>query len=108
MKDRTLRVLLVEDNPEDTNLVEGALAELQEGEYWRTWRRTFEVFHVETLEEALDLISKVHFDVFLLDLFLPDSESLPTFLRVREKAPGAPIVILAEADDEALAIRLVR
>ncbi len=44
----------------------------------------------------------------LLDLSLPDSEGLDSIVRVHEKVPEIPIVILTGQDDEQLALKAVR
>jgi two-component system, cell cycle sensor histidine kinase and response regulator CckA len=41
----------------------------------------------------------------LLDLSLPDSQGLDTFLELHRQAPGLPIIVLTGLDDETLAMR---
>ena len=43
----------------------------------------------------------------LLDLSLPDSEGIETFLRMQNRVPDLPIVVLTGMDDEALAVETV-
>ena len=47
-------------------------------------------------------------DVVLLDLGLPDSQGLETFVRARRGAPNEPIVVISGLDDERLALEAVR
>jgi DNA-binding NarL/FixJ family response regulator len=47
-------------------------------------------------------------DVVLLDLSLPDSQGLDTFVKMHAHAPDMPIVVLSALDDEALAASAVR
>src|SRR5204862_1143637 len=47
-------------------------------------------------------------DVVLLDLGLPDSQGLDTFVRARRGAPNEPIVVISGLDDEQLALEAVR
>ena len=47
-------------------------------------------------------------DVVLLDLALPDSQGMETFVEVRAQAPRIPIVILSGDDNDALAIEALR
>jgi PAS domain S-box-containing protein/diguanylate cyclase (GGDEF)-like protein len=51
--------------------------------------------------------SKIPFDVLLLDLGLPDSTGMDTFLRVYDKKPEIPTVVLTGLNDETLAAQLV-
>jgi len=46
--------------------------------------------------------------VVLLDLRLPDSSGAETFLSLRDRAAGVPVVILSAADDEAQALQLIQ
>jgi DNA-binding NarL/FixJ family response regulator len=41
------------------------------------------------------------FDLILLDLFMPGSNGLADLVRVRDKAPGTPIVVISSLGDEA-------
>ena len=45
---------------------------------------------------------RVRIDALLLDLELPDSAGLTTFLRVQPKAPHVPIVVVVDANAEDL------
>jgi pilus assembly protein CpaE len=48
------------------------------------------------------------FDVALVDLSLPDSHGLETFLTIQRHAPELPIIIVTSLDDEAVALSAVR
>ena len=96
MLDQTIRMLLVEDNPTDVLLLEEVLAQVSSVQF--EWR------HRERLAEALDSLSQETFEVCLLDLSLPDSHGLETLVKVREQAPGLPIVVLTGLDDEAFGL----
>ena len=93
-------VLYIEDSPSDATLV---AAELEGNS-----RFDFCVTVAERLADELALMSSRRFDVILVDLGLPDSNGLETFERVREAAPQVPVVVLAGADDEAVAAELLR
>src|SRR5262249_45467525 len=47
-------------------------------------------------------------DVVLLDLGLPDSDGLDTFLELRRHAPALPVVVLTGLADETLGARAVQ
>ena len=103
-----LKLLLVEDDLEDENLIREALIEIEEQRQWGSWR-TCDLLHVDHLADALDCVRSERFDAVLLNLSLPDAPSaLATLLQAQASANGAPIIILADGDDPALAQRLIR
>ncbi len=55
-----------------------------------------------TLADGVTRMKQGRVDAVLLDLNLPDSIGLTTFLRVQPKAPQIPVVVLVEAKDEDL------
>jgi signal transduction histidine kinase len=90
------RVLLIEDNVGDADLVR---LRLVEGD------SAVDVTCVNRLAAGLASIAKAPPSVVLLDLNLPDSHGADTFRKVLEKAPGVPIVILSGRNDEVLAMK---
>lgn len=62
----------------------------------------------ETLGDALQELSKSSVDLVLLDLNLPDSSGLETYMRLKHLQHEIPIVILSSDADEALAVEAVR
>lgn len=99
MSDHPMRILLVEDNRVHARLVQGLL----EGEA----NLPCELDTVERLDDGLDRLASGPVDLILLDLILPDSEGLDTLSRVRDAAPGVPVVILTSLDDARLGARAV-
>jgi DNA-binding response OmpR family regulator len=105
---RTIKLLLVEDDPEDEKLLSEALLEIEENRQWCNWRSSRSV-PVDRLSDALDCLRRLSFDAILLNLSLPDSRSLlDSFLDVSDCAGCAPILVLADEADENLANRLLR
>jgi PleD family two-component response regulator len=105
---KTLKLLLVEDDLEDEQLLCEALIEIEENRLWCNWRNA-EVIHVDQLADALDCLRAERFDAVLLNLSLPDSPSLlDTFLQAQACSGGAAIVVLADQEDEHLANRVLR
>ena len=105
---KTLKLLLVEDDLEDEQLLSEALIEIEENQQWCNWR-TSSIVHVEQLADAVDCLRRDWFDVVLLNLSLPDSPALlDSFLETNAHARGTPIVVLADQEDEHLANRLLR
>jgi len=91
-------VLLVDDDPAFVKFVRAVLA---------SGKHASKVLSVERLDEALLLLNEVKPDVLLLDLGLPDSNGLDTFLGVRKSAEDVPILILSALDDALLADKAV-
>ncbi len=87
-----MRVLLVEDNQADADLVRDALEESGPG---------IKLEHVSRLQAATMRLERERFDVIVLDLSLPDATGLDALVRLREIAPSAPIVVLTGMIDSA-------
>src|SRR5215813_7207685 len=102
MATNPIKVLIIEDNPVHASVLKYSLSE-----------STAPLFVVRTAEKLSDGLQQLtdsgdeSIDVVLLDLVLPDSEDLETFLRVHTKAPHVPIVILTNVDDIHVAKRAV-
>jgi len=85
------RVLLVEDNPGDADLVTLALGEAEAG--------AFELEQVARISDALERVRVSPAPaVILLDLTLPDAFGLEGLRRLGEAAPHVPVVVLTGAD----------
>jgi CheY-like chemotaxis protein len=105
---RILKILLVEDDLEDEQLLGEAFIEIQENRQWCNWR-TASVVQVGQLADAIDCLRRSALDVVLLNLSLPDSPTLlDSFVSIHANARGVPIVVLADEADENLAHRLLR
>jgi len=100
MPSQPIQVLLVEDNPTDVLLLQEVLETATSAQ--------FKLTPEERLAEGLKRLGEGRFDVLLLDLGLPDSQGLETFVRAHEAAPGVPIVVLTGLADETLAVRAVQ
>jgi PAS domain S-box-containing protein len=100
MVNHSIKILLVEDNPGDVLLLQESLSEIALVD--------FDLVHVERLGNALHRLQSEDFDVVLLDLVLPDSEGLETFVKIYNQVPLTPIVVLTGMADETLAIRAVQ
>ncbi len=93
--DSLLRVLVVEDDPEDALLIQRTLLGAGSGHYF--------VEMTATLAQGLESLVQHPPDVLLLNLTLPDSSGLATLNRVRRDAPQIPIIVIAGHEDEKLA-----
>ena len=89
--EKNIKILLIEDNLGDAYLIEEHLEEFANFSY--------EFKNVGTLNEALSVLKEQPYDVVLLDLGLPDSDGVNTFLSVHNKNPLIPIIILTGLND---------
>ena len=97
MENKVLKILLVEDNLADANLVVDILDRY-------SWQKS-NLKHVKKVTEAIDTLGRDNFDAILLDLFLPDSQGIASLDIVKQKAPQLPILILTAIDDPNMAVR---
>ena len=95
-----IKILLVEDNPADADLLQEILSDANETQW--------SLVHVEKLKEALHTLRENHFDVVLLDLSLPDKKGLCTVTQTYEAAPDLPIVVLTGLNDKFIALEALR
>lgn len=100
--ERTINILLVEDNPDDALLVREMLSAME-----------FTLCRVHWV----DLVSKARqwleehpgeVDLVLLDLFLPDSRGMDTILNFKTFIPGTPIVALTGLDEKEMAREAIK
>jgi DNA-binding response OmpR family regulator len=99
MDDKTISVLLIEDNPGDARLIREMLAEAR--------GMCFDLECADRLSTGLERLAEGDMDVLLIDLGLPDSQGLDSLVRVQAQAPEVPIVVLSGLDDETLAVQAV-
>lgn len=95
-----LQILLVEDSPVSTLLVEVELN--------RDRGKRFHLTCKSWLEEAIRYLRKNKVDVVLLDLSLPDSKGLDTVSAVCGLFPGLPVIILSGGDEDSSAIKALK
>lgn len=99
MANQRITVLLVEDNPVYSRLIQKLLAKSE--------HQHFEVAVAGTLESAIERLAVGGIDVVLLDLMLPDSAALDTFYRLRAHDMQTPIIVQSAMDDVGLASKAV-
>ena len=100
MAGQPFQVLLVEDNYGDVRLLRELLSDVTSTQ--------FRLLHVQQLDEALKCLEQESFDVILLDLVLPDSQGIETFVKMHRQASAIPIIVFTGFDDETLAIRAMQ
>jgi signal transduction histidine kinase len=86
-----IRVLLIDDSPEDSEIVEIYLR--------RFPGQDFAIRTAATLADGLRQLAEYPIDVVVLDLHLPDSVGLDTLTTARSRYPGTPIVVISGAVD---------
>ena len=89
--DTALQILVIEDSPTDRKLVDLHL---------RRSDLPCDLQFAETLSEASSSLSAELSDVVLMDLNLPDSVGLDTFLALHSQFPAIPIVVLSGQSDD--------
>lgn len=94
-----IKVLDVEDNPADYDLIAEMLEASALGR--------FQLDRSPRLSSALEQIERNAYDIVLLDLNLPDSIGIDTFLRFHSAHPDIPVIVLTGSTDEELALRAV-
>ena len=100
MKEKTLQVLLVEDNAGDARLLREMFSKEKPD--------SFELTHLLRMSEAVTHLAKGGVDIVLLDMGLPDGHGLDTVRRAHAAAPGVPLIVLTGLDDEALAAEAMK
>ena len=92
-------VLLVEDNQGFASLVRTFVEESRDA--------VFNLEVVDRLGTAVERADRGDVDCVLLDLGLPDSQGLDTFLKARARIAQIPIIVLTGMDDDDLALEAV-
>lgn len=100
LETREIRVLLVEDSPEERRLISLELAEIEEPD--------FRCSEASRLSEAETELRKGRTDVVLLDLSLPDSSGLTGLIRLCREFPSLPIVVYTGLNDQEVALQALR
>jgi DNA-binding NtrC family response regulator len=85
-----VRVLIVEDNPADRDLVKEIL---------EMGRGTFLLQEATRLDDAKAMLSEEGFDLALVDLGLPDSQGLATVVQLAADFPELPFVVFTGQPD---------
>lgn len=95
-----VRVLLVDSNDADAAYVDEVLKS-QAGQ-------VFVLERASTLKEAKAMLRDKTFAIALVDLTLPDSKGIDTFIGLRSQFADIPIVVLSRINDNQLAYEIIR
>jgi PAS domain S-box-containing protein len=95
-----IRILVVEDSPEDACLIEALLQKAKRGR--------FQTHQAGRLSEAIDRLAQGGIDAVILDLSLPDSNGIETFEKLQSRFPTIPILVLTATQNESMADQAIR
>ncbi len=96
----TVHVLLIEDNEDHVQFLRQLLASSE--------MTNFELHVAGDVGQGVERLRDGGIQLILLDLTLPDSDGLETFIRVLEAAPDLPLIVMSGINDVALAIETVQ
>src|SRR5215213_4035228 len=85
------KILCVEDNIDSCEVIR----ELIEGS-----GRPYTVKAAYNTEHALELIAAEHFDLYILDIWVPEMGGLQLSKKIRETDPTTPIIFFTGLDSE--------
>ena len=100
MNQEQIRILLIEDDPGDADLLQEILDEDKHSPFIITW--------VDRLQDGLTRLAQDEFDLVLSDLSLPDSHGPETFINLSAQATHLPIVVLSGSTDESIAMQALQ
>jgi len=95
-----IKVLLVEDNPDDVELIRILSADMAAG--------SLDITSADCLSAGIKLLSELKFDIVLIDLFLPDSAGIDTLSGFHAITAELPVIVMTGHNDEKLAIEAVQ
>src|SRR2546422_8157881 len=99
MSQERVKILLIEHDPGFARTVKEMLGQRDLGVDMRS---------APDLHSGLSALRGDHFDVVVLDAYVPDGAGLANVSLVRAEAPQLPIIVAGEADDEAVALEAVQ
>jgi two-component system, NarL family, sensor histidine kinase UhpB len=101
MKDTiNIDILLVEDNPADIFLLKKMLN--------ASALHINSVYTTDKVMEAREVLQTLHFHVALLDLSLPDSFGIDTYLEIKSYVKEIPVIILTGLNDANTALEALK
>ena len=90
MKEDTTRILLIEDDPGHSHLIQQALKKASS---------KYHVGSVESIVDAVTYLKSEEVDAVITDLSLPDGTGLDSVRMIREQHATVPILVLTMLDD---------
>lgn len=96
----TINILTIEDNPSDLFLLEEMLRS--------SHLNIDNLYTAARVAEAQNILQSYNIDLVLLDLSLPDSFGIDTFLGIQQVTNKIPIIILTGLSDTSMAIEAIK
>jgi PAS domain S-box-containing protein len=96
----SLSILIVEDNPRDLFLLEHKLK--------TSGLEIDGFFSTDTVRGAAEILQREKIDILLLDLSLPDSFGIHSFIHLRPFVQGIPAIILTGVSDTELGLEAIK
>jgi len=100
-----MRILLVEDNKSDADLIREMIHE-ESGK--DVDKAEYELISRDSHGKAMEYLAENTVDAILLDLSLPDSEGIDSVRRLIAREKNTPVIVLTGLDDEAVAIQALQ
>jgi DNA-binding response OmpR family regulator len=104
----TVRLLLIEDDPEELHLFREMIAEIRHQHERRMRVPRCRVLWADTLERGLELIGRSGVDVILLDSGLEGTLAAEAVCALRARAPEVPLIVLANRERLPEVTQLIR
>ncbi len=98
---KSIRILLVEDEPDDVFLLESMLAHTE------ATGHPLALSTVGSLEEAYAYLAVCTPDIIVLDLSLPDGRGIETIMKFQERHTEIPFIVLTSLNDQAHALEVL-
>lgn len=95
-----LKILIVEDDLVDRKSLQRLLS--------KSALPISDIQSTDCLAAALGLLDKEQFDVVFLDLGLPDSQGIESFVEIHAKTPSVPVIVISGLGDEETAVMAVK
>jgi putative two-component system response regulator len=95
-----VRVLVVDDNPEDVAIVQRLLAQYR--------RANFQVVSAHSPNQCLERLGKEGADLLLLDYNMPGEDGVSFLRRLATTVDYPPVILLSGRGDERIAVEAIR
>jgi len=95
-----LTILTIEDNPSDIFLLEHMLRS--------SGLEIDQLLSTDRIKKAIEILGKEAIDLVLLDLTLPDSFGINSFLHLKPVVQRIPVIILTGLSDTSLALEAIK